>query len=163
RFHNEAEAVANLDHPHIVPIFEVGAYRHHHFFSMKLVAGGSLADRLADYAGDPRATARLVATAARAVHHAHQRGILPRELKPAKILVAEQGQPHVTDFGRARRMEADSGLTQSGAVVGTPSYMAPEQTSGRRSAVTMTTDVYGLGAILFATLTGRAPFAADSM
>jgi len=163
RFHNEAEAVATLDHPHIVPIYEVGEHRRHHYFSMKLIMGGSLAERLAKFASDPRAAARLVATAARAVHHAHQRGVLHRDLKPANILIDEQGQPHVTDFGLARRLEADSGLTQSGALLGTPSYMAPEQTSGRRSAITMATDVYGLGAILFATLTGRAPFAADSM
>jgi serine/threonine protein kinase len=126
RFHNEAETVATLDHPHIVPIFEVGEHRHYHYFSMKLVAGSTLADRLDDYAADPRAAAKLVATAARAVHHAHQRGILHRDLKPANILVDEQGQPHVTDFGLARRLEADSSLTQTGAVVGTPSYMAPE-------------------------------------
>jgi serine/threonine-protein kinase len=138
RFHNEAEAVATLDHPHIVPIYEVGAHRHYHYFSMKLIAGGSLADRLADYAADPRAAARLVATVARAVYHAHQRGILHRDLKPGNFLVDEHGQPHVTDFGLARRLEADSGLTQSGALVGTPSYMAPEQTSGRRGAPSRT-------------------------
>jgi hypothetical protein len=131
RFHNEAEAAATLDHPHIVPIFEVGKHRHNHFFSMKLITGSSLADRLADYAADPRTAARLVMTVARVVHHAHQRGILHRDLKPANILVDEQGQPHVTDFGLARRLESDSGLTQSGAVVGTPSYMAPQQTSGK--------------------------------
>jgi WD40 repeat protein len=163
RFQNEAEVVATLDHPHIVPIFEVGEHRRRHFFSMKLVAGGSLADRLDDYAANPLAAARLVATAARAVHHAHQRGILHRDLKPANILVDEQGQPHITDFGLARRVETDSGLTQSGAIVGTPSYMAPEQATGRRDAVTTATDVYGLGAVLYATLTGRAPFAADSV
>jgi WD40 repeat protein len=163
RFQNEAEAAATLDHPNIVPIFEVGKYRRHHFFSMKLISGSSLADRLADYAADPRSAARLLVTVARAVHHAHQRGILHRDLKPANILVDEQGQPYVADFGLARRLEADSGLTQSGAVMGTPSYMAPEQASGQRTAVSTATDVYGLGTILFAMLTGRAPFAADSM
>ncbi len=163
RFQNEAEAVARLDHPNIVPIFEVGQFEDQHYFSMKLVAGESLDKRLKDYTADPRRAARLAAVTAGAIHHAHQRGILHRDLKPANILVDAEGQPHVTDFGLAKRVEGDSELTQSGAILGTPAYMAPEQASGKRGAVTTSTDVYGLGAILFALLTGRAPFVAATV
>jgi eukaryotic-like serine/threonine-protein kinase len=158
RFQNESEAVARLDHPNIVPVFEVGQYEDQHYFSMKLVAGESLDKRPKDYLSNPRRAAALVATIAGAVHHAHQRGILHRDLKPANILIDSEGQPHVTDFGLAKRVEGDSELTQSGAILGTPAYMAPEQASGKRGAVTTSTDVYGLGAILYALLTGRAPF-----
>ncbi len=158
RFQNEAEAVARLDHPNIVPIFEVGRYEDQHYFSMKLIGGESLDKRLKEYVADPRRAARLVATTADAIHHAHQRGILHRDLKPANILVDSDGQPHVTDFGLAKRVEGDSELTRSGAIVGTPAYMAPEQASGKRGVVTTSTDVYGLGAVLYALLAGRAPF-----
>ena len=158
RFQNESEAVAQLDHPNIVPIFEVGQFEDQHYFSMKLIGGESLDKRLKDYTADPRRAADLVRAAAGAVHHAHQRGILHRDLKPANILVDAEGQPHVTDFGLAKRVEGDSELTRSGAILGTPAYMAPEQASGRRGSVTTSTDVYGLGAILYALLTGRAPF-----
>jgi WD40 repeat protein/tRNA A-37 threonylcarbamoyl transferase component Bud32 len=163
RFQNEAEAVAALDHPGIVPIHEVGEHDGQRYFSMKLVPGDSLATRLDRYRDDPKATALLVAEAAEAVHHAHLRGILHRDLKPANILVDEQGHPHVTDFGLAKRVEADSELTQSGAILGTPAYMAPEQTTGHRGAVTMATDVYGLGAVLYALFAGKAPFGGDSV
>jgi serine/threonine-protein kinase len=129
---------------------------------MKLITGGSLAGRLADFADEPKAAARLIATVARAVHHAHQRGILDRDLKPANILIDDQGRPHVTDFGLAKRVESGEELTLSGAILGTPGYMAPEQASGNRSAITTAADVYGLGAILYATLTGQAPFEGDS-
>ncbi len=158
RFQNEAEAVARLDHPNIVPIFEVGRYEDQHYFSMKLIAGESLDKRLKQYVADPQRAARLAAVTAGAILHAHQRGILHRDLKPANILVDSEGQPHVSDFGLAKRIEGDSELTRSGAIVGTPAYMAPEQASGSRGAITTSTDVYGLGAILFALLTGRAPF-----
>jgi WD40 repeat protein/peroxiredoxin len=162
RFQNEAEAVALLDHPGIVPVYEVGAHEGQRYFSMKLVAGGNLADRLSSYRDDPKAAARLLAEAAEAVHHAHVRGILHRDLKPANILVDDQGHPHITDFGLAKRVEADTEMTASGAVLGTPAYMAPEQALGR-PAITTATDVHGLGAVLYALLTGRAPFVGDSV
>ena len=134
RFQNEAEAVALLDHPHIVPIFEVGRYEEQRYFSMKLIDGTSLDHKLVDYCTNPKAAAMLVAKMADAVHHAHQRGLLHRDLKPSNILLDERNEPHVTDFGLAKRIEGDSELTQSGAILGTPAYMAPEQASGNRAA-----------------------------
>jgi serine/threonine protein kinase len=163
RFQTEAEAVAALDHPGIVPVYEVGEYEGRRYFTMKLVPGQSLAARRDARTGGFRDAARLVAAVATAVDHAHQRGILHRDLKPANILIDEQGRPLVTDFGLAKRVEADIGLTQSGEILGTPAYMAPEQALGRRASVTTAADVHGLGAILYYLLTGRPPFAADSV
>lgn len=163
RFRNEAEAVAQLDHPGIVPIYEVGEHDGQRYFSMKLVEGGSLAERLVDFRDDPRTTAFLVAETAEAVHHAHVRGILHRDLKPANIVIDAEGRPHVTDFGLSRKLESELELTAVSAVIGTPAYMSPEQTRGRKGVVTTASDVYGLGSVLYALLTGRAPFRADNM
>jgi hypothetical protein len=163
RFRNEAQAIANLDHPGIVTIHEVGQCHGQHYLTMNLVEGASLARKLADFEGDTRRAARLVMEIARAVHHAHQRGILHRDLKPSNILIDGQGMPHVTDFGLAKRLHNDGEQSISGAVVGTPSYMSPEQAGGHRASITTATDVHGLGAILDTTLTGRPPFQSDSV
>ncbi len=164
RFRQEAEAVAHLDHPGIVPIYDVGEHDGFTYFSMKLVDGGSLAQRIAGYTADPRRAAELLATVARAVHHAHQRGILHRDLKPSNILLDEQSASPTSPTsawpsGSEGAIRADPVRRDRGH----PSYMAPEQAAGKRGAVTTAADVYGLGAVLYAMLTGRPPFQGDSV
>lgn len=148
RFYTEAEAAANLDHPGIVPIFEVGQHQGQHYFSMGFIDGQSLADKVVDGPLPPREAAELVAKICEAIAYAHERGVIHRDLKPANILLDQNGQPKVTDFGLAKQMNVDSGLTGTGQTLGTPSYMAPEQASGR-AEVGPLADVYALGAILY--------------
>ena len=185
RFRAEAEAVARLDHPHIIPIHDVGEHEGRPYFTMKLVEGGSLAERM-QQAGEglllERDDVDRVAHASlhspfsvlrfckvvRAVHYAHQRGILHRDLKPANILLDEHGEPFVTDFGLAKRLpDSELGtrnpvMTLSGAVLGTPNYMPPEQATGGSKGITTAADIYSLGAILYELLAGRPPFQADT-
>jgi|GEM_PF-1131867 len=157
RFRREAEAAAALDHPHIVPIFDIGEQGGWPFFSMRLVEGPTLAAASSLRRFSWERSAQVVATIARALHHAHQRGVLHRDLKPENVLIDEAGLPHLTDFGLARRL-GDDRMTQSQAVVGTPGFLAPEQAAGDSSRITTATDIHGLGAILFYLLTGRPPF-----
>jgi WD40 repeat protein len=161
RFRAEAENAARLDHPNIVPIHEVGEHDGLPFFSMKLIEGDSLARSRERFRDDPRAAALVVRQVAEAIHHAHQRGILHRDLKPANVLFDRDGVAHVTDFGLARRLGGE-GLTGSGALVGTPAYMAPEQAQGKAGLLTVATDVYGLGALLYELLTGKPPFSGET-
>src|SRR6478736_6819851 len=159
RFRLEAEAAASLDHPDIVPIYEVGERDGSCYFSMKFVEGGQL-DEVARREPIPiRRAAELIAKVARTVHYAHQHGILHRDIKPGNILLDGKGEPHLTDFGLARLVETESTMTRTLDVLGTPSFMAPEQAMGNNAAVSSVTDIYGLGAVLYQLLTGQPPFA----
>jgi eukaryotic-like serine/threonine-protein kinase len=160
RFHVEAEAAANLDHPGIVRIFEIGQHQGQHYFSMGYVDGESLDARLKASPLPPCEAAQLMEQVARAVAYAHAQGVIHRDLKPANILVDKNHRPHVTDFGLAKRVQGDSSLTATGVVLGTPSYMPPEQAAGRIEQINEQSDVYSLGATLYALLVGRPPFQA---
>jgi tetratricopeptide (TPR) repeat protein len=161
RFRAEAEAVARLQHPNVVQVFEAGEADGCPYLALEYVAGGSLTDRARETPWQPRAAAELVRTLARAVQAAHECGIVHRDLKPANVLVSADGTPKVTDFGLAKRLDSRR-RTQSGAVVGTPAYMAPEQASGHGEAVGPAADVWALGAILYELVTGRPPFLAQT-
>jgi eukaryotic-like serine/threonine-protein kinase len=162
RFRAEAEAAANLDHPNILPIYEVGEHEGHQYFSMKLVEGGSLSGKIEELKSQPKQIASLMSTLARAVHFAHQRGILHRDLKPANVLLDQDGTPFITDFGLAKKVNEDDGSTRTGSIVGTPSYMAPEQARGEKG-LTTSVDIYSLGAILYEMLTGKPPFKGETV
>lgn len=162
RFHTEAEAAANLQHPNIVAIHEVGHHQGQHYFSMDYVEGKDLAAVAKEHPLSAARAAGCVKTIAEAVHYAHQRGTLHRDLKPQNILLDSDGQPRITDFGLAKRFQQDSKLTVSGAVIGTPAYMPPEQAAGRLDQVGPQSDVYSLGAILYHLLTGRPPFRGET-
>src|SRR5438128_4387652 len=159
RFRLEAEAAASLEHPGIVPIHEVGERDGSCYFSMKFVEGGQL-DEVAKRQPIPiRQAVELIAKVARTVHYAHEHGILHRDIKPGNILLDQKGGPHLTDFGLARLVESESTVTRTLEVMGTPSYMEPEQAVGNNAAVSSATDVYGIGAVLYQLLTGHPPFA----
>jgi tetratricopeptide (TPR) repeat protein/predicted Ser/Thr protein kinase len=163
RFRGEAEAAANLNHPNIVAIHEIGQQGGQHFFSMDYVEGQNLAQFVGQKPLPPREAAKYLKTIAEAIQYAHERGILHRDLKPSNILIDQSGQPRITDFGLAKRMQEDSDLTSSGQVLGSPNFMPPEQALGKRQAATLASDIYSLGAILYFLLTRRPPFAADSL
>ena len=160
RFHVEAEAAGDLDHPGIVPIFDVGCHQDRHYFSMAFVEGESLAARIKRQPFTPREAARMVCKICDAIQAAHDKGIVHRDLKPGNVLLDSHGEPRITDFGLAKRVEEGSELTRTGMVLGTPSYMPPEQASGNE--IDSSADIYSLGAILYAMVTGTAPFSGNS-
>lgn len=162
RFRAEAESAAQLDHPNIVPVYEVSEWDGQPFFSMKFTGGGSLAERLHAGPLQARDAAEILLPICRAVAAAHRHGLLHRDVKPSNILFDESGRPLLCDFGLAKRVETDSGLTNTGMILGTPSYMPPEQAAGNRGTLSAASDVYSLGAVLYHMLTGRPPFQAPS-
>jgi serine/threonine-protein kinase len=161
RFAAEAKMAARLNHTGIVQVYDVGEHDGQIFFSMQFIEGTTLSRRVAEGPLPPREAARIMAIVARAVEHAHDNGVVHRDIKPSNVILDGDGQPHVTDFGLARRVEGGESLTRTGAIVGTPSYMAPEQAEGKKA--TPSCDVYSLGAVLYHLLTGKPPFQAASM
>jgi solute carrier family 1 (neuronal/epithelial high affinity glutamate transporter), member 1 len=162
RFQLEAQAAANLQHPHIVTIYEVGERDGQHFFSMDYIEGPSLTQLIRERSITPEKGAEYLQAIAEAIDYAHQQGILHRDLKPSNIMIDVGDHPRLTDFGLAKRLGSQSRMTQSGSVLGTPPYMSPEQASGRGDKVGRASDIYSLGAILYDVLTGRPPFQADT-
>lgn len=163
RFQQEARAAAALEHPNIVRIHEIGVFHGQHFFTMEFIPGRNLAELVWDRPVDSRQAAQLMHRIAVAVHHAHERGVLHRDLKPSNVLLNAFGQPCITDFGLAKRLDTKSDLTATGEMLGSPSFAAPEQLSGDRGLLGVRSDVYSLGAILYHLLTSRAPFVGDSV
>jgi len=162
RFRLEAEAAASLNHPFIVPIHEIRERGGYCYFSMNLVEGGQLDEVVKRQAISIRRAAELIAKLARTVHYAHEHGILHRDIKPGNILLDKEGEPHLTDFGLARLVETESTVTRTMEMLGTPSYMAPEQANGNNAELTAAADIYGLGAVLYQLLTGNPPFVGRS-
>ena len=162
RFIKEGEAVAKLKHPNIVQIYDIGDHQNLPFISFEFIEGGSLEKQLRKQRPSSRQAAELVKTLALAIDTAHQQGIIHRDLKPANILLTEDGIPKITDFGLAKHVDGSQKYTASGAIMGTPGYMAPEQAGGNRGNIGPHTDIWGLGAILYELLTGRPPFVSDS-
>jgi eukaryotic-like serine/threonine-protein kinase len=160
RFQKEAESAARLDHPAIVPVYEVGHFDDRPYFTMKYIAGETLQDRIARGPLPPRVAARILAEVAEAIAFAHSQGVLHRDLKPSNIILDGEGRPHVTDFGLAKQIDQSHSLTRTGSILGTPAYMPPEQAAGNRGQVGVQSDVYSLGAMLYAMLTGQPPFKA---
>jgi serine/threonine-protein kinase len=158
RFDREAQAAAKLNHAHLVPVYEFGRHGELHYFSMALVVGGTLADHLERFRGNPKAAVVLIEKVARAVHHAHSHHVLHRDLKPTNILLDERGEPLVSDFGLAKMLDSALDLTRPGDMVGTPLYMAPEQATGRADQASRASDIWALGVILYELLTGQRPF-----
>jgi hypothetical protein len=163
RFRSEAEAVAQLAHPNIVQIYDIGEQDGCPFLAMEHVGGGSLAQQLDGTPVPARQAASLVMSLARAVHHAHERGIVHRDLKPANVLLLADGTPKIADFGLAKRADSEYAHTLTGAILGSPSYMSPEQAAGATDKIGPATDVYALGVILYELLTGRPPFRGTSL
>ncbi len=162
RFYQEAEAAAKLDHPGIVPVYDVGCCDGQHYYSMAFIEGKSLAARIKESPIEPRESAKILSKIASAVHVAHEAGFIHRDLKPANILLDEKNEPRIVDFGLAKSSRDDSNLTRTGTVMGTPNYMPPEQATGNNKEVTNASDVYSLGAILYTLLTGQPPFVAGN-
>lgn len=159
RFFAEANAAANLSHPNIVPVFEVGEENGRHYFTMEYIAGRTLSQIVrTDGPMKPKQAAELMTAIAEAVHYAHDKGVIHRDIKPANVIVDEADRPRVTDFGIAKQLEVDTALTATGQILGTPEYMSPEQAQGQQSEIDRRSDVFSLGATLYAMLTGRSPF-----
>lgn len=163
RLRAEAKAAAALDHPNILPIYEVGAFEGQPYFSMKLITGGTLQFCMAEHQQDVHKAVTLMIKVARAMQHAHSQGILHRDLKPGNILIDANGEPHITDFGLARKIGIDSSLTMTGLAMGTPLYMSPEQARGASKELTPATDIYSLGTMLYELIEGRRPFQSDDL